>query len=66
MTSVAITHQPSRIRCLEMCLRHETCKAVNYGNYRGNPGDSKMGVLYGSVPEESQREQSRDWHLIVL
>ena len=59
MTSLAITHQLSRIRCLETCLRDEACKAVNYGN-------NKTCVLYRSVPRGGHLLKNQDWSLIIL
>ena len=63
MTSLTITHQLSRIRCLEMCLRDETCKAVNYAN---NSEDSKTCVLYGTVQRSGQLVENQVWSLIIL
>ncbi len=62
-THLTITKRPLRMRCVDLCLRSESCKAVNY---RTQSGGVNNCALMESVPQENQMVGNEDWSLVIL
>ena len=62
-TILTIAKRPLNMRCVEMCLRSESCVAVNY---KTQPGSGDNCVLMESVPQQHQMVGNEDWNLVIM
>ncbi len=62
-TALTLTQRPIRMRCVEMCMRRESCVAVNY---KTQPTGVENCVLIDSMPEQNQMVGNEEWNLVIL